>query len=112
MESWKEKALKILKDSLFPVPIELNELDWKSGLSTKTDRLAQHICAFANLQGGGLLVYGVNNDGSLFSVSQADADKIVTLLGNIAKNNLSSSISIEHSIMEFKGFNCISHYLI
>ncbi|MEO8236195.1 MAG: ATP-binding protein [Flavobacterium sp.] len=107
METWKEKALTILRDSLYPVPIELNELDWKSGLSSKTDRLAQHICAFANLQGGGLLVYGVNNDASLFSVSQEEADKTVTLLGNIAKNNLSTSISLEHSIMEFRGFNLL-----
>ena len=78
METWKDKAINILQDSLFPVPIEINELDWKSGLSTKTDRLTQHICAFSNLQGGGLLVYGINNDGSLFSVSQVDADKTVT----------------------------------
>lgn len=33
---WKEKALKTLQDSLIPVPAELNELDWKSGLSCKT----------------------------------------------------------------------------
>jgi len=70
MEPWKEKALLILKDSLNPVPIELNELDWKSGLSTKTERLAQHLCAFANLQSGGVLVFGVNNDSSLFSVTK------------------------------------------
>lgn len=48
---WKENALKALQDSLFPVPTELNELDWKSGLSSKTDRLAQHISAFANNKG-------------------------------------------------------------
>jgi predicted HTH transcriptional regulator len=107
MEIWKEKALKILQDSLYPVPIELNELDWKSGLSSKTDRIAQHVCAFANLKGGGLLVYGVNNNGSLFSISHEVADKTVTLLGNIAKNNLSTSIAIEHSIMEFKGENLL-----
>ncbi|ELM3644590.1 AlbA family DNA-binding domain-containing protein, partial [Flavobacterium psychrophilum] len=69
--------------------------------------MAQHICAFANLQGGGLLVYGVNNDASLFSISQEEADKTVTLLGNIARNNLSTSISLEHSIMEFEGFNLL-----
>jgi ATP-dependent DNA helicase RecG len=107
MEFWKEKALKILNDSLYPVPIELNELDWKSGLSSKTDRLAHHICAFANLQGGGLLVYGVNNDGTLFSVSQEEADKTVTLLGNIAKNNLNIAVGLEHCIMEFKGFHLL-----
>lgn len=107
MESWKEKALIILKDSLYPVPIELNELDWKSGLSSKTDRLAKHICAFANLQGGGLLVYGVNNDGSLFSISHTEADATVTLLGNIAKNNLNTSIEIEHTIMDFQGHSLL-----
>ena len=38
---WKERALALLKDSLEPVPSELNEIDWKSGLSDKSDRLAQ-----------------------------------------------------------------------
>lgn len=40
---WKERALSLLKDSLEPVPSELNEIDWKCGLSDKSDRLAQHI---------------------------------------------------------------------
>jgi len=69
---WKEKAIVTLRNSLFPVPTELNELDWKSGLSPKTDRLAQHISAFANLQGGGILVFGVNGDGLLSSVAKKD----------------------------------------
>jgi hypothetical protein len=47
--SWQEKAIKYLKNSLSPIPVELNEIDWKSGLSSKTDRLAQHLCAFSNL---------------------------------------------------------------
>ena len=100
---WKEKAIKTLQESLFPLKIELNELDWKSGLSPKTERIAQHISAFANLQGGGILVFGVNNDGSLFSVSKHAAEKIIQLLGNIAKNNLNYSIKIEHAIMEYDG---------
>lgn len=54
---WKEKALKTLQDSLIPVPAELNELDWKSGLSCKTERLAQHISAFANQKGGGVFAF-------------------------------------------------------
>jgi hypothetical protein len=33
----------MLKKSLFPIPVELNEIDWKSGLSPKTNRLAQHL---------------------------------------------------------------------
>ena len=47
--SWKEDAIKNLHNSLHPVKVELNEFDWKSGLSEKSERLAQHISAFANL---------------------------------------------------------------
>ena len=59
--NWKERAMKSLRDSLYPVPEELNELDWKTALSEKSERLAQHISAFSNYKGGGVLVYGVRN---------------------------------------------------
>ena len=52
MNDWQNKAILLLHKSLGTVPTELNELDWKSGLSTKTDRLAQHLSAFANYAGG------------------------------------------------------------
>ncbi|MDE6562073.1 MAG: ATP-binding protein [Muribaculaceae bacterium] len=64
MSNWKEKALDALHRSLYPVLQELNEIDWKSGLSNKTDRLAQHICAFANLNGSGVMVFDVNDEAS------------------------------------------------
>ena len=108
---WKEKALKTLQDSLVPVPAELNELDWKSGLSCKTDRLAQHISAFANQKGGGVLVYGVNNDGSCFSITKSETDRIIQLLGNIAKNNLAYSISIEHAVLIYQGCALLFIYI-
>lgn len=104
---WKERAISLLIDSLEPVPSELNEIDWKSGLSDKSDRLAQHISAFANHLCGGMLVYGVNDDGSLFSVSKEQIDEIVRKLGNIAHNNLSNHIQIEHTVQEYKGENLL-----
>lgn len=103
MTNWKERAIQILEGSLYPVPSEMNELDWKSGLSCKTERLAQHLCAFSNLKGGGILVFGVNNDASLSPLSQSDIEKTIQTLGNIAKNNLSASIAIEHSVIDYKG---------
>ena len=63
--SWIEDAIKNLRSSLYPVKVELNELDWKSGLSEKSERLAQHISAFANQVGGGTFAFGVNNDSTL-----------------------------------------------
>lgn len=99
--SWRSRAIELLKDSLYPIPVELNEIDWKSGLSTNTDRLAQHISAFSNQTGGGFLVFGVNNDGTMFSVRKEDADSIIQKLGNIASNNLNRAIKIEHSSIEY-----------
>lgn len=104
---WINRALALLKDSLEPVPSELNEIDWKSGLSDKTDRLAQHISAFANHLYGGILVYGVNDDGSLFSLGKEQVDDIVKKLGNIAHNNLSHRIQVEHAIEPYNGKNLL-----
>jgi len=79
---WKEKAIKTLRNSLLPVPTELNELDWKSGLSSKTERLAQHKSAFANFEGGGIFVFGVDADGSLLSISKQETDERNEILAN------------------------------
>lgn len=100
---WKERAISLLKESLEPVPSELNEIDWKSGISDKSDRLAQHISAFSNHMGGGILVYGVNDDGTLFSLDKRQIDEIVKKLGNIAHNNLSNHIQIEHTVQKYNG---------
>lgn len=105
--NWKEKAIQLLKDSLYPIPTELNELDWKSGLSDKTERLVQHISAFANHKGGGVLVYGVHNDGTCFDLTREDVEKTVQTLGNIALNNLVYPIQIEHSVMSFQGHSLL-----
>ena len=90
---WKEEAVEYLHRSLHPVKTELNELDWKSGLSEKSERLAQHISAFANQTGGGSFAFGINNDASLFTPSREQAEEIVKKIGNIARNNLNMSIA-------------------
>ena len=109
---WKDKALSILKSSLIPVPHELSELDWKSGLSPKTERLAQHICAFANHPGGGMFAFGICDDGSTFrNLGKQEIDEIVKKLGNIAHNNLSSSIDIDHEIMMYDGHPVLFVYI-
>ncbi|MDR1021680.1 MAG: putative DNA binding domain-containing protein [Prevotellaceae bacterium] len=92
-----------MKSSLYPILSELNEIDWKSGLSPKTDRLAQHLCAFSNQEGGGFLVFGVNNDATLFSVTREQCDEIIVKLGNIARHSLIPSVPLEHATLDFNG---------
>lgn len=101
--SIEERIVVLLNKSLGALPQELNELDWKSGLSSKNDRLAAHISAFSHLQGGGFMIFGVNNDATLFSVTKEEADAIVQKLTNIAQNSLSSAISIDHNPVQFRG---------
>lgn len=64
MSSWQDKAIKALEDSLHPVPQELNTIDWKCALSDKSERLAQHICAFSNTANGGFLAFGIIIEGN------------------------------------------------
>jgi len=103
MENWINTALQLLNRSLKPIPQELNEIDWKSGLSDKSERLAQHISAFANYPNGGYLAYGIGNNGSPKPLSKTEMDDIIQKLGNIARNNLAQPIGIEHAVEDFNG---------
>lgn len=103
MSNWKESALDALQRSLHPVPQELNEIDWKGGLSNKTDRLVQHLCAYSNLKGGGVLVFGVNDDATFAELTKDTIEETTKKLGNIAKNNLAWSIQLEHAVLDYEG---------
>ena len=56
--TWEEEGIKRLKESLYPIPSEKNGIDWKSSLSDDSDRLAKHISACANNNGGGFFAFG------------------------------------------------------
>jgi predicted HTH transcriptional regulator len=105
------KAVEILEASLKPLPHEKNELDWKSDLSEKSDKLAQHISAFANHPGGGFFVFGVNNDGVPVGVRNHDYSEIIKKLGNIAREGVVSSVAIDHSIIEYQGKELLFIYI-
>ena len=101
--NWQEKAFVLLEQSLFPIPQELNEIDWKGGLSDNNERLAQHICAFSNLSGGGFLAFGIDNSGEFLELSQTDVEKISSRLDNIAQNRMVNPIQLEHAVIDFNG---------
>ncbi|MFH1561889.1 MAG: ATP-binding protein [Nitrospirota bacterium] len=101
MKQWEKQAVALLDKSLSPVPHELNELDWKSNLSTKTEKLAQHLAAFSNYEGGGFLVYGISDSGIPEGLPNKDYTDIIKKLGNIARNSLEPAVSIHHSIVSF-----------
>lgn len=102
MEKWVKRGLTLLEKSLNPLPQELNELDWKSGLSTKSDRLAQHISAFSNLEEGGYIVFGIDNSGEGINLTQNDVREAVKKMGNIARDSVTPGRQIKHSVERYK----------
>lgn len=111
MSDWLETAKQTLIRSLKPIPQEINELDWKSDLSDKSERIAQHISAFANNPNGGYLVFGINDDGIPHSLDKSKIDDIVKRLGNIARNNLAQPISIEHAVIDYEKSSILIIYI-
>jgi predicted HTH transcriptional regulator len=98
MNSWKDTAIQLLSKSLKPIPIELNEIDWKTDISDNGNRIAQHISAFANYPGGGFLAFGIDNNGQSISLSKVTMDIIIQKIGNIARNNLAQPIGVDHLV--------------
>ena len=101
MKKWEKQAILLLDRSLNPIPQELDELDWKYKLSPKSERLAHHISAFANNEGGGFFVFGISNKGEPKGMSNKDYTKIIEKMGNVVRDGLEPSVSMQHSILEY-----------
>src|SRR3989344_8995129 len=107
LKPWIISARKFLAASLDPVPHELNELDWKGGLSPDSEKTAQHLSAFANQEGGGVFVFGITPAGEIKGVSQEEVTEIIKLVGNIARDKLEPSQKIDHLIETFRGHSVL-----
>lgn len=100
---WLPLALSWLQQSLEPLPHELNELDWKAGLSTNKERLVEHLIAFANSPNGGFLIYGIQDtDARLEGVTQEEVGQIVNTLANLGREAVEPPLAIDHAVVEYK----------
>ena len=105
------KAVQLLESSLNPLPHEKNELDWKADLSDKSERLAQHISAFANNPGGGFLVFGIHDDGTPFGIRDLNYQEITKRLGNIARDGVVPPVALDHAIVRYKEIELLIIYI-
>lgn len=112
MKYWIKKASEYLNHSLGNIPQELNELDWKETLSPNNEKLCRHLSAFANLPGGGYLVFGINDTTGLpIGIDRNEATEIIKKLGNLCRDGVGPLVIIDHSIQEFKGFSILLIYI-
>jgi ATP-dependent DNA helicase RecG len=103
MKNWIAKAIAYLEQSLGKVPTELNEIDWKEDLSPKNAKLCQHLSAYANLPGGGFLVFGVDDKQAIpVGIDRAKANLIVEKLASLCRDGVNPLVSIDHSIETFR----------
>ncbi|MDP2887114.1 MAG: ATP-binding protein [Ignavibacteria bacterium] len=111
MNEWQKRAEDSLKRSLSPVPQEPNELDWKSRLSDDSERLAQHISAFANRENGGFIYFGIENDGTIVGIGKDQSQQTSKQLGNIAREGVEPGVVLDHCIMEIGGKPILAVYV-
>ena len=98
-KQWLIRSFALLDSSLNPVPHELNELDWKEDISPRADKLAQHISAFSNYPGGGVIVFGIESKtAKLVGVNKEQSEKIIEQLSAVGRDALEPMVSIDHSI--------------
>lgn len=103
MKDWIQIALKILEDTLNPVPQEINELDWKSDISENNSRLSHHLSAFANHPGGGYLVFGIDDKtGTVTGIDKSKIDNIIERLANISRENLTPQAKLDHTVYQYR----------
>jgi predicted HTH transcriptional regulator len=112
MKNWINKAVAYLDKSLGKVPSELNEIDWKEALSPKNDKLCQHIFAFANMPGGGFLVFGIDNKtANIVGIDKTKADNIIERLASLCRDGVNPLVKIDHSIETFRGKELLFVYI-
>jgi len=98
---WMARATELLAASLAPVPHEINELDWKAGLSPVREHLVEHLIAFSNLPGGGFLVFGIDNASArLIGIQRAQVAEIVNTIANLGRDGVEPAMSIDHGVVE------------
>lgn len=104
------RCLDLLDKSLNPNPQELNELDWKA-TTCRAEKMAQHLSALANYEGGGFLVFGVNDSGAVIGLSQEESRECADRVGNWARDLVSPEARTQVFTFEYQGKHLLGLYV-
>ncbi len=74
---------------------ESHDLEWKEKYSKKEERWADHLSAFANLDGGGCIVFGIEDSGAIVGVQADQARQIEENLRKTGDLSVAPPVTIE-----------------
>jgi len=100
---WLTRVNALLHASLDPPRHELNDLDWKQGLSPDKAKLTAHLAALANHPGGGFLVFGISNQGEVTGISAEETTEVLGRLTNLGRQGLEPPVVLDHALENFRG---------
>lgn len=105
MTTWKDEALALLEQTLSGLfPKEENRLDWKQDFSSKEDRPHCHLSAFANLAGGGYLVFGIkDSDTTVLGLTTEAYKRISQKIASAAREGVQPAVQIDSAFLKFRG---------
>jgi ATP-dependent DNA helicase RecG len=106
-KAWVNRARALLDSSLQPPRHELNELDWKTGVSPDKRRMSEHLCAFANYPGGGFLVFGVSSSGSIDGIETPKIEAAMTHLTNLSRDAVEPPLQLDHLAVDAEDSNVL-----
>ena len=88
---------------------EKNNYDFKQTLPPENNTLAKAICAFANLDGGGLLLVGIDNHGNLSGFPRVDIDASQLRISQIVRTSISPPPETSYKIFDVPNdpLNCV-----
>jgi ATP-dependent DNA helicase RecG len=109
---WVRRAEDYLERSLGNAKTEVNELDWKSGLSPDRARLSHHLSAFANHENGGFLAFGIRStDGEVLGIKQDQISLISNQLANLGRDSVEPPIKLDHEVLQREGKSLLVVYV-
>lgn len=106
----RSRCLDLLEKSLRGIPQELNELDWKASIC-KAERISKHLSAFANYSGGGYLIYGIDDNGTVAGLSLKESQQFADQIGNWARDLTTPEVRTQIFSIQYKEKNLLCVYI-
>jgi ATP-dependent DNA helicase RecG len=82
---------------------EVNKVEVKAARGGTPQRLYESLSAFANLTGGGVLLFGLNEKGRFEAVGVGDAQRLQEEIGQLASGEMEPALRPEFTVDEIDG---------